>query len=164
MKYILLTISLTIIVLTGACTSPNTKTNPIVEDQTQSSQSLSEEGKVIKLDRDGFLKHIFNYEVNPQQWVYEGDLPAIVDFYADWCAPCRLIAPIMDQLALEYKGRIRIYKVDTEKQKELAGVFNVRNIPSILFIPMKGQPQMSMGALPKETFKQVIEEFLLPKN
>ncbi|MDP2424701.1 MAG: thioredoxin [Bacteroidales bacterium] len=159
MKNLILTLSLAIIMLTGACTSPQQQNNLTTDKTIQSV-----EGKVTKLDKDAFLNLVFNYEVNPEKWVYEGDLPAIIDFYADWCAPCRLVAPIMDQLADEYKGKIRIYKIDTDKQKELASVFNVRNLPSILFIPMKGQPQMTMGALPKETFKQVIEEFLLTEK
>ncbi len=108
-----------------------------------------------------FKEKVFNYEKNPEEWVFEGDLPCIVDFYADWCKPCKLIAPIMEELANEYKGKINVYKVNTEKQRELSGVFGVRSIPAVLFIPMEGKPQMSTGALPKETFKQAIDEFLL---
>jgi thioredoxin len=108
-----------------------------------------------------FKEKIFNYEKNPDTWVFEGDLPCIVDFYADWCKPCKLIAPIMEELATEYKGKINIYKVNTEQQRELSTLFGIKSIPSVLFIPMKGKPQMSTGALPKESFKQVIDEFLL---
>lgn len=108
-----------------------------------------------------FKQKIFNYEKNPDTWVFEGDLPCIVDFYADWCKPCKLIAPIMEELATEYKGKINIYKVNTEQQRELSTLFGIKSIPSVLFIPMKGKPQMSTGALPKESFKQVIDEFLL---
>jgi len=108
-----------------------------------------------------FKQKIFNYEKNPDTWVFEGDLPCIVDFYADWCKPCKLIAPIMEELATEYKGKINIYKVNTEQQRELSTLFGIKSIPSVLFIPMTGKPQMSTGALPKESFKQVIDEFLL---
>ena len=111
-----------------------------------------------------FKQKIFNYEKNPEQWVFEGKRPAIVDFYADWCKPCKLIAPIMVELANEYKGQVDIYKVDTEQQRELSRVFGIRSIPTVLFIPMEGKPQMSQGALPKETFKQAIDEFLLGKK
>ena len=111
-----------------------------------------------------FKDKIYNYEKNPEQWVFEGDKPAIVDFYADWCKPCKLIAPIMEELAEEYKGQIVIYKVNTEEQRELSRVFGIRSIPSVLFIPNEGKPQMTQGALPKETFKQVIDEFLLGKK
>ena len=108
-----------------------------------------------------FKEKVFDYEKNPDIWTFEGDLPCIVDFYADWCKPCKLIAPIMEELANEYKGQINVYKVNTEQQRELSSVFGVRSIPAVLFIPMEGQPQMSTGALPKESFKQAIDEFLL---
>jgi len=111
-----------------------------------------------------FKEKVFDYEKNPDKWVYEGDKPCIVDFYADWCKPCKLIAPIMEELANEYKGEIIIYKVNTEKQRELSKIFGIRSIPSVLFVPMEGQPQMSQGALPKESFKQAIDEFLLGKK
>jgi thioredoxin len=108
-----------------------------------------------------FLERVFNYEKNPDTWVYEGNKPAIIDFYADWCGPCKKIAPIMAQLAEEYKDQIVIYKVDTDKERELAQVFQIRSIPSILFIPAEGQPQMTMGALPKAEFEKMIKEVLL---
>ncbi|MCK5266965.1 MAG: thioredoxin [Spirochaetes bacterium] len=112
------------------------------------------------LTKERFLTDVFNYEKN-KEWKFEGDIPCVIDFYADWCKPCKLIAPIMDELAEEYKGQIYIYKVDTQVERELASVFGIRSIPAVLFIPMKGQPQMSTGALPKETFKSVIDDFLL---
>ncbi|MBN2174600.1 MAG: thioredoxin [Bacteroidales bacterium] len=108
-----------------------------------------------------FKEKVYNYEKNPDEWVFEGKLPAIVDFYADWCKPCKIIAPIMEELSEEYKGKIVIYKVNTEQQRELSRIFGIRSIPSVLFIPKEGKPQMTQGALPKETFKQVIDEFLL---
>lgn len=111
-----------------------------------------------------FKEKIFNYEKNPENWVFEGDKPCMVDFYADWCKPCKLIAPIMEELAHEYNGEINVYKVNTEKQRELSRVFGIKSIPAVLFIPMEGKPQMSTGALPKESFKQVIDEFLLGKK
>lgn len=108
-----------------------------------------------------FKEKVYNYETNPENWIFEGDLPCIVDFYADWCKPCKLIAPIIEELATEYEGKINVYKVNTEHQRELSKVFGIRSIPAVLFIPMKGQPQMSTGALPKESYKQAIDEFLL---
>ncbi len=110
-----------------------------------------------------FKEKVFNWEENPEQWVFEGDKPCIVDFYADWCKPCKLIAPIMVELANEYKGQINVYKVNTEKQRQLSQVFGIRSIPTVLFVPMEGKPQMSQGALPKESFKQAIDEFMLKK-
>jgi thioredoxin len=112
------------------------------------------------LTKQTFFEKVFNYE-NNKEWKFEGDLPCIIDFYADWCQPCKMVAPILEELAEEYKGKINIYKVDTEVEQELAGAFGIRSIPSLLFCPMDAQPQMAQGALPKETFKQVIDDILL---
>ncbi|NVN96150.1 MAG: thioredoxin [Bacteroidetes bacterium] len=112
------------------------------------------------LTKEIFLEKVFNYEVN-KEWKFEGELPCIIDFYADWCQPCKMVAPILEELSKEYEGKINIYKIDTEAEQELAGAFGIRSIPSILFCPKEGQPQMSMGALPKDSFKQAIEEVLL---
>jgi len=120
-----------------------------------------EEGKVIHLTKALFIKKVWNYEKNPDQWVYEGDKPCMIDFYADWCKPCKLVAPIMEELAAEYKGKIYVYKIDTQVERELAQVFNVTSIPRVLFVPKHGEPQMSVGALPKPTFVQAINEVLL---
>ncbi len=112
------------------------------------------------LTKETFLKKVFNFEAN-KDWKFEGELPCIIDFYADWCQPCKIVAPILEELSEEYKGKVNIYKVDTEQEVELAGAFGIRSIPSILFCPKDGQPQMAMGALPKETFKQAIADVLL---
>jgi thioredoxin len=119
------------------------------------------EGKPIDLNRDMFIERVMDYVTNKDEWVYKGDKPAIIDFWADWCKPCKLIAPIMEELAAEYEGKIYVYKVDTQVERELAAVFGIRSIPAVLYIPMEGKPQMSTGALPKETFKGAIDEFLL---
>jgi thioredoxin len=121
----------------------------------------SEGGKTIHMNKDMFIDKVMDFETNKDQWIYRGDKPAIIDFYADWCKPCKMIAPIMEELAQEYKDELYIYKVDTQVERELASVFGIRSIPAVLFIPMEGKPQMSTGALPKETFKQVIDDFLL---
>ncbi len=112
------------------------------------------------LTKETFLKKVFNFEQN-KEWKFEGELPCLIDFYADWCQPCKMVAPVLEELAEEYKGKINIYKIDTEAERELAGAFGIRSIPSILFVPKDGQPQMSQGALPKESFKEVIEDVLL---
>jgi len=109
------------------------------------------------LTKETFLKKVFNYEDN-KEWKFEGDLPCIIDFYADWCGPCKMVGPIMEQLATEYAGKINIYKIDTEDQQELAGTFGIRSIPSVLFCPKEGQPRMSVGALPKEGYEQAIKD------
>jgi thioredoxin len=128
--------------------------------QAQDSEQIKPEHLTVET----FKEKVFNYEKNPDEWVFEGDKPCVVDFYADWCKPCKLIAPIMEELANEYKGEVNIYKVNTEEQRELSRVFGIRSIPTVLFVPMKGKPQMSQGALPKESFKQAIDEFLLGKK
>ena len=115
--------------------------------------------KLEHLNMETFKEKIFDFEVN-KKWDFKGELPAIIDFYADWCAPCRKVAPIMKELSEEYEGKIVIYKIDTAKQRELAGMFGIRSIPSILFIPKEGQPQMITGALPKEEFVRLIKEVL----
>jgi len=108
---------------------------------------------------DEFKQKVFNWDDN-SDWKYEGDLPAIIDFYADWCGPCKMVAPILEELSEQYDGRLRIYKVDTDKEQELAMAFGIQSIPSILFIPMDEKPQMAAGALPKETLEQVIKDVL----
>jgi len=112
------------------------------------------------LTKQTFLEKVFNYEQN-KEWKFEGELPCLIDFYADWCGPCKMVAPIMDELAKEYDGKVNFYKIDTEAEQELAMAFGIRSIPSLLFIPKEGQPQMAVGALPQNTIKQVIDEQLL---
>lgn len=119
--------------------------------------------KTIQLTKDEFLKRVANYESNPSEWKFLGDKPAIVDFYASWCSPCKMIAPILEELATECTGKIDVFKIDTEKEQELAGAFGIRSIPSLLFIPMEGKPQMVRGALPKSVFKDAINDVLLKK-
>lgn len=111
------------------------------------------------LNIDTFKTKVFNFEMN-KDWKFEGDKPAIIDFYADWCAPCKMVAPILEELKSEYGDKLDIYKVDTEAERELAGMFGIQSIPSLLFIPSDGQPQMAMGALPKDTFKKAISDVL----
>jgi len=114
------------------------------------------------LTAESFKQKIFNYETN-KEWNFEGEKPCIIDFYADWCGPCKMVAPVLEELSEEFKEKIDIFKVDTEAEQELAGVFGIQSIPSILFIPKAGQPQMSMGALPKQSFVELINEILLTK-
>lgn len=114
------------------------------------------------LSKESFKEKVFDYE-SEKDWNFKGDLPCIIDFYADWCGPCKIVAPVLEQLSEEYKGKINIYKIDTEKEQELAAAFQIRSIPSILFCPKGEKPQMSMGALPKESFVDAIENVLKVK-
>lgn len=111
------------------------------------------------LTKEDFLTKVFNYEKN-KDWQFEGELPCIIDFYADWCGPCKMVAPILEELSDEYKGKVNIYKVNTEKEQELAGAFGIRSIPSMLFVPQDGQPQMAAGALPKDALEKAMEDVL----
>jgi len=114
----------------------------------------------VHLTTEQFKEKVFDYTKN-SEWKYEGNLPAIIDFYADWCGPCKMVDPILEELSDEYKDKINVYKINTEAEQELASVFGIRSIPSILFIPKNDKPQMAMGALPKTTFKEVIDKVLL---
>ena len=111
------------------------------------------------LTKETFKEKVFNFEQN-KEWKFEGDIPCMIDFYADWCQPCKMVAPVLEELAGEYKGKINIYKVNTEQEQELASMFGIRSIPSLLFVPKDEQPQMSMGALPKDSFEKAISEVL----
>ena len=105
---------------------------------------------VIALNGEEFKKRVWDFEAHPGEWKYKGDLPAVIDFYADWCAPCKIAAPIMEELAAKYKGKVVFYKVDTDKERELAGIFGIRTIPSFLFIPAIGEPELTSGIAPGE--------------
>lgn len=120
-----------------------------------------EKMNTIKIDKAQFLEKIYNYEKNPQTWKYEGDKPAIVDFFATWCGPCKALGPVLEELAEEYESKIYIYKVDVDQEPELSGAFGIRSVPTLLFIPANGEPSMSPGAPSKAQLKQIIEGHLL---
>lgn len=112
------------------------------------------------IGKQEFIEKIFNYEQN-QEWNYNGTLPAVIDFWAPWCGPCKMVGPVIDELSKEYSGKVEFYKVNTDEEQELASVFGIRSIPSLLFIPKDGQPKMAVGALPKDVMKEAIEKELL---
>ncbi len=116
-----------------------------------------------KLTLEKFKNEIFDYE-NEKEWKYKGEIPAVIDFYADWCGPCKMIAPIMEKLSEKYAGQVKIWKLDTEAERELAAMFGIRNIPSVLFIPMEGTPMMQVGALPEHMYEEIIEKELLKNS
>ncbi len=131
------------------------------EKSEATSDSKTDDIKPEHITAKIFKEKIWNYEQNPSKWVYEGDLPCVVDFYADWCRPCKMVAPIMDDLADYYKGRVLFYKVNTDEQRELASVFQIRSIPAILFAPKNGKPSMQAGAMSKEQYIKIIDEYVL---
>ena len=118
---------------------------------------------VEHLTKETFLEKVHNWEKN-KEWTFEGNKPCVIDFYADWCGPCKMVAPILEELSEEYDGLIDIYKIDTEQEQELAGAFNIRSIPTMLFVPKNGKPQMAVGALPKDGLKQAISDVLKVKD
>jgi thioredoxin 1 len=129
----------------------------------QQGKEETKSGEVIVMNKEMFIKDVFDYEKS-EEWKYKGDKPAIIDFYADWCGPCRMTAPIMQSLAKEYDGKIVIYKVNVDKEKELAALFNATSIPLFVFIPMNGAPQLFRGAADKATYQKAIDEFLLKSS
>ncbi len=137
-----------------ACSNPDNK---------DKSGNTSAEGQVNKLTAETFQKLVYDYKANPNEWVFKGDQPVIIDFYADWCRPCKMVAPIMDELSKEYQGKVRIYKVNTDEQRELAGLFQINSIPAVLFVPKNGKPQMSVGAMQKPAYVDMIKNVLLVK-
>ena len=136
------------------------------QNENQQNEQQSKTTTVMKpihLTKAEFLKKVVDYEGNPTEWKYLGEKPAIIDFYASWCGPCKRVAPILDELAAEYGDQIDIYKIDTEQEQELAAAFGIRSIPTLLFVPMEGKPQMVQGAIGKADFEKIIQEVLLAK-
>ena len=131
-----------------------------VQDKTRSTSSNSKSEAVIVMTNDIFKQKVFNYEIN-KEWKFEGNLPVIIDFYATWCGPCRMLSPKVEDIAREYAGKIVVYKVDTDKEPLLAQSMGISSLPTLLFIPLKGKPQASMGAVPKVTLVKAINEILL---
>ena len=119
--------------------------------------------KTMSLNKADFLNKVANYETSPSEWKFLGERPAIIDFYATWCGPCKMLSPVLEELAAEYAGKIDIYKINVEEEEELAGVFGVRRGPTLLFVPMEGAPQMAQGALPKNVLQEAIRNVLLPE-
>lgn len=162
---LLLLASVFVFISCNSNTESSTKenTNPIPDGKTQVAEQKTSSGdiKPVYLTTADFKSKIWDYELNPNEFVYKGELPCVVDFYADWCKPCKMVAPIMDDLADYYDGKVIIYKVNTDNERELASVFQVNSIPSILFIPSEGKPAMQPGALAKEDYVKIIDDFIL---
>ena len=128
---------------------------------TANAQEKKEESQIKHLTYNEFLKKVWDFEKNPNTFIYKGELPAIIDFYADWCGPCRRVAPIMEKLAEEHDGKLLVYKVNTDQERGLSAAFQVKSIPMVLFIPLEGQPMMQVGAMQEAEYKKVVEEHLI---
>ena len=148
-----------LLIVSTACSFGQNK-----QEKANNNQKGNVSMKTIELTKEEFLSKVANYELSPNEWKYLGDKPALIDFYATWCGPCKAIAPVLEELAKEYGDSIYIYKINTEKEQELSSVFGIRSIPSLLFIPMGEQPQMAQGAMPKDALKKAIDEVLLNKK
>ncbi len=154
MKKIPVIVFVSTILLLTACNSAGGNKN-------EGTPTENTEGTVTRINTEMFKKLVWDYQKNPVEFVFNGDQPCVIDFYADWCRPCKMVAPIMEELAKEYKGRVRIYKVNTDEEGELSRLFNIRSIPAILYVPKNGKPQMSVGLSGKETYVKTIQDLLL---
>ncbi len=131
------------------------------ESGSKKTEAVKADAQPVQLTYNDFLTKVWNFEKNPQQWVYEGDEPSVIDFYADWCGPCKRLAPMMDEMAKTYTGKVRFYRVNVDQQQKLAAVFRIQSIPAVLFIPAKGKPMMQVGLLPHDSYISIINEHLL---
>jgi len=161
MKKLLIIVLVLMTALTG-CKAKSGESSTSAE--TIKTTSNTKKMGAIHLTKADFLVKVANIEASPNEWKYLGDKPCIIDFYADWCGPCKAVAPILEELAKTYDGQIYVYKINTDEQQELAGAFGIRSIPSLLFVPMDGKPQMSVGALPKAQMIESIDKILLGKK
>lgn len=139
----------------------NKRSDRTAETKKAANNIKQQKGKVMELTTSEFKEKIVNYEANPDKWVFRGERPAVVDFYATWCGPCKMVAPIMEELAEKYKGQIDFYKVDVDKEQEVAGVFGIQSIPTMLFIPKSGQPTMTAGAMSYNDLDATVKKLLL---
>ncbi|MBC8594016.1 thioredoxin [Oscillospiraceae bacterium N12] len=159
MKLIKTTLTIVSLMLAlSACASNANENNENINNNKKETNM-----SVIHLTKAEFLKKVYNFEANPNEWKYEGDKPAIIDFYATWCGPCKAISPVLEELAKEYDGKIYIYKIDVDQEKDLASAFGIRSIPTLIFAPMGKDPQVIQGALPKDQLKKAINDVLLSK-
>ena len=136
-----------LMLLTTSCTNAKSNKDP--------------EGEVVMLNKADFLEKVFNYEKQSAEWLYEGEKPCIIDFYADWCGPCKIIEPFIKELAAQYKDEVVFYRIDVDEESELAAAFGISNIPLLLFVPMEGPPKVSLGAIPKATLEEQLKIVLL---
>ena len=165
---LLFILAISISIVSCGSTAKETDGDAVAKVENKNGQKVeggdaSSDVKPEYLTYETFKEKVWDFEKNPEEWKYEGDVPCVIDFYADWCKPCKMVAPIMDDLAKKYDGKVKIYKINTDKEKKLAGVFGISSIPSVLFSPMNGRPMMQTGALQKEAYINIIDKELLNK-
>ncbi|MFT3740112.1 MAG: thioredoxin [Breznakibacter sp.] len=153
MKHLLLPGVLALFFATSTSCANSTASNP------PSENNQNDPSKVIYLTKETFKTEVFNYETQ-KEWKYTGKVPAILDFYADWCGPCRMVSPLLEELQKEYDGKIQVFKVNTDNERELAATFGIQSLPTIVFIPMEGQPQAILGFRPKEDLQKMVTDVL----
>ena len=161
MKILKTPFSVLFILLTATACAGNGNKNKELSNNVTKQKEGEKTMTVVHLTKAEFLNKVYNFEKNPNAWKFEGNKPAIVDFFATWCGPCKALSPIMEELAQEYNGKVDIYKIDVDQEEELAAAFGVRSIPTLLFIPMQGKPTITQGAMPKAELKRMIDEHLL---
>jgi thioredoxin len=147
-------------------TTVGNQEHKVTKEKQGTEISKKEERTTTKpehLSLESFKEKVWNFEESPEEWKYKGETPCVIDFYADWCKPCKMVAPIMDEMSKKYEGKVKIYKINTDKERELASVFRIRSIPAVLFVPMKGKPSMQTGALPRDRYIEIIDKELLKK-
>jgi thioredoxin len=148
-----------LLLIAGSC-------NPASPERQKADQTTVNESSIPAkpqhLTKADFIANVYDFEKNPQSWVFKGNKPCIIDFYADWCGPCKRIAPILEDISAKYAGKINVYKINTDQEQDLARFFGISSIPTVLYCPVNGLPQTTQGAIPKETFEKIISEFLLP--
>jgi thioredoxin 1 len=157
MKNISVIVFVSAIMILSAC-------NSVGGNKNEGTSTDNVEGTVTRINTEMFKKLVWDFQKNPSEFVFTGDQPVVIDFYADWCRPCKMVAPIMEELAKEYQGKVRIYKVNTDEEGELSRLFNIRSIPAILYVPRAGKPQMSVGLSGKETYVKTIQDVLLAND
>jgi len=160
MKPLFIPILTTMLLLTISCSNSTTTTGTTTSAAIEPVYGSGND-KPIQMTKALFIANVSDFEKNPDSWAYKGTRPCVIDFYADWCRPCKMVAPLMESFAKTYKGQVDIYKVNVDRERELAELFGIRSIPTVLFCPLRDKPQMSQGALSKEDYDKIITEFLL---
>jgi thioredoxin len=163
MKPIIASLVAIMLLLTISCGNSKSPSETNVETSDQPVTS-ADNNKVVQMTKALFKAKVNDFEKNPDSWIFEGNRPCVIDFYADWCRPCKMVAPLMESFADTYNGQVDIYKVNVDRERELAELFGIRSIPTVLFCPLVGKPQMSQGALSKEDYNKIITEFLLKQT